>query len=86
MEQEITKEKYNKLIKYNEYLRNDLKTYKEFLDYLSNRAKGEKDTIIESVNDNETNKFCGYVEAEKLVRNGKLLLKLRFVIFLVVKS
>ena len=78
MEQEITKEKYNELIKDNEYLCNDLKTYKEFIDYLADKAKGDTSVIIGLVNDNETNKFCGYVEAEKLVRNSIPLLKFAY--------
>ena len=52
-----------------------LKTYREFIHYLSENAIGNKDYIIEAFDTNEHNQFKGYVKANKLIVNNKLLLE-----------
>lgn len=54
---------------------NSLKTYQEFICYLSERAIGNKDYIIETFNDNEYNNFKGYLKVNKVVKDNKLMLE-----------
>ena len=54
---------------------NSLKTYQEFIYYLSERAIGNKDYIIEAFNNNEYNKFKGYLKVNKVVKDNKLMLE-----------
>lgn len=48
-----------------DYLRSERKFYKEFIDYLYDRAIGDKAQIIEAVSNNMHNGFVGYVKVEK---------------------
>ena len=52
-----------------------LKTYQEFIHYLSEKANGNKNYIIEAFDNNEHNQFIGYVKVNKLIVNNKLLLE-----------
>ena len=52
-----------------------LKTYKEFIHYLSEKAIGNKNYIIEAFDNNEHNQFKGYVKVNKIIVNNKLLLE-----------
>ena len=52
-----------------------LKTYKEFIHYLSEKAIGNKNYIIEAFDNNMHNQFIGYVKVNKLIVNNKLLLE-----------
>ena len=54
---------------------NSLKTYQEFIYYLSERAIGNKDYIIEAFNNNEYNNFKGYLKVNKVVKDNKLMLE-----------
>lgn len=54
---------------------NTLKTYQEFIHYLSGKAIGDKNPIIEAFGTNDVNQFIGYVKVNKLVVNNKLLLE-----------
>ena len=52
-----------------------LKTYQEFIHYLSVKAIGNKNYIIEAFDNNEHNQFIGYVKVNKLIVDNKLLLE-----------
>ena len=52
-----------------------LKTYQEFIHYLSEKAIGNTNYIIEAFDNNEHNQFIGYIEVNKLIVNNKLLLE-----------
>ena len=58
-------------------LRKDLKTYKEFLNYLENEAIGDKMSLIETFNNNSDNIFIDYVNVEKKIEKNKLLLSFK---------
>ena len=52
-----------------------LKTYKEFIHYLSENAIGNKDYIIEAFDNHEHTLFKGYEKVNKLIVDNKLLLE-----------
>lgn len=52
-----------------------LKTYKEFIHYLSEKAIGNTNYIIEAFDNNDHNQFIGYVKVNKIIVNNKLLLE-----------
>ena len=47
------------------------KTYVEFINYLAEKAIGYKDYIIETFNNNEYNKFIGYLKTKKIIIDDK---------------
>lgn len=76
-------EEYLRTIKYErtlekcidaEYI-NELKTYKEFISYLHDKAIGDKNTLIKCFDDNDLNVFVGYKNVTKLIINNKLYLE-----------
>jgi hypothetical protein len=52
-----------------------LKTYQEFIHYLSEKAIGNTNYIIEAFDNNEHNQFIGYVNVNKTIVDNKLLLE-----------
>lgn len=57
-----------------ESLCEDLKTYKEFVSYLHDKAIGDVKQLIECFDDNFYNKFLGYKQVTKEIKDGKLYL------------
>ena len=52
-----------------------LNTYKEFIHYLHDKAKGNKYSLIECFDNNDVNIFIGYKPATKIIIDGKLYLE-----------
>ena len=52
-----------------------LKTYKEFIHYLSEKAIGDTKNILEAFDNNDHNQFIGYVKVNKIIVDNKLLLE-----------
>lgn len=52
-----------------------LKFHRAFIEYLNNKAIGDKNRIIEAVYDNDLNCFEGYVKVTKIIENGKIMLE-----------
>jgi len=80
MEYKLTNEECNNLMNeitndFNKDLNTKLKAYKEFVNYLADKAVGEKDTIIEVVNGSESIKFCGYIEIEEIINKKEVYFK-----------
>lgn len=50
-------------------------TYQEFIHYLSDRAIGNKDYIIEAFDNNEFNNFKGYLKVNKVIKDNKLMME-----------
>lgn len=50
-------------------------TYQEFIHYLSERAIGNKDYIIEAFDNNEFNNFKGYLKVNKVIKDNKLMME-----------
>lgn len=50
-------------------------TYQEFIHYLNDFAIGNKDYIIDAFDNNDYNKFKGYVKVEKIIKDNKLYLR-----------
>ena len=50
-------------------------TYKEFIHYLSDKAIGNKDIIIEAFDNNDFNNFKGYLKVNKIIKDNNLYLK-----------
>lgn len=57
-----------------ESLAEELNTYKAFISYLHDKAIGDVSYIIEAFYDNFYNKFIGYKEVIKEIKDGKLYL------------
>lgn len=51
------------------------RTYQEFIHYLNDFAIGNKDYIIDAFDNNDYNKFKGYVKVEKIIKDNKLYLR-----------
>lgn len=51
------------------------RTYQEFIHYLNEYAIGNKDYIIDAFDNNEYNKFKGYIKVEKIIKDNKLYLR-----------
>jgi hypothetical protein len=76
-------EEYLRAIKFERQLESDFKneaierqrTYQEFIHYLNDYAIGNKDYIIDAFDNNEYNKFKGYVKVEKFIKDNKLYLR-----------
>jgi hypothetical protein len=49
-------------------------TYKEFIHYLADKAIGDKREIIKAFDNNEHNRFIGYLQVTKRLINGKLFI------------
>jgi hypothetical protein len=54
---------------------NVLNTYQEFINYLHDKAIGNKDSLIECFGDNDVNTFIGYKPVTKKLIDGKLYLE-----------
>lgn len=54
---------------------NELYTYKEFIRYLNERAIGDTQYIIEAIHNNYYNNFKGYLKANKVIKDNKILLE-----------
>jgi hypothetical protein len=54
---------------------NRLKTYKEFINYLHEKAIGDKDSLIACFDGNDVNIFIGYKPVTKMLINDKLYLE-----------
>lgn len=54
-----------------------LKFHRAFIEYLNNKAIGDKNRIIEAVYDNDLNCFEGYVKVTKTIENGKIMLEFK---------
>lgn len=52
-----------------------LKFHRSFIEYLHNKAIGDKNGIIEAVYGNDLNCFEGYVKVTKTIENGKIMLE-----------
>lgn len=59
-------------------LKSDINTYSEFIKYIVEKAVGDKLSIIQIFYENEYNHFLGYVEVEKKIKDGKLILSFKF--------
>lgn len=76
-------EEYLRAIKFERQLEKDYeneakerqRTYQEFIHYLNEFAIGNKDYIIEAFDNNDYNKFKGYVKVEKFIKSNKLYLR-----------
>jgi hypothetical protein len=76
-------EEYLRAIKFERQLESDYeneakerqRTYQEFIHYLNDYAIGNKDYIIDAFDNNDYNKFKGYVKVEKFIKNNKLYLR-----------
>lgn len=49
-------------------------TYKEFIHYLADKAIGDKREVIKAFNNNEHNRFIGYLQVTKRLINSKLFI------------
>lgn len=76
-------EEYLRAIKFERQLESDYeneakerqRTYQEFIHYLNDYAIGNKDYIIDAFDNNDYNKFKGYVKVEKIIKDNKLYLR-----------
>lgn len=76
-------EEYLRAIKFERQLESDYeneakelqRTYQEFIHYLNEFAIGNKDYIIDAFDNNDYNKFKGYVKVEKFIKDNKLYLR-----------
>ena len=76
-------EEYLRAIKFERQLENDYeneaierqRTYQEFIHYLNEYAIGNKDYIIDAFDNNDYNKFKGYVKVEKIIKDNKIYLR-----------
>lgn len=76
-------EEYLRAIKFERQLESDYeneakerqRTYQEFIHYLNDFAIGNKDYIIDAFDNNDYNKFKGYVKVEKIIKDNKLYLR-----------
>lgn len=76
-------EEYLRAIKFERQLESDYeneakerqRTYQEFIHYLNDYAIGNKDYIIDAFDNNDYNKFKGYVKVEKFIKDNKLYLR-----------
>lgn len=76
-------EEYLRAIKFERQLESDYeneakerqRTYQEFIHYLNEFAIGNKDYIIDAFDNNDYNKFKGYVKVEKIIKDNKLYLR-----------
>lgn len=76
-------EEYLRAIKFEHQLESDYekvakerqRTYQEFIHYLNEFAIGNKDYIIDAFDNNDYNKFKGYVKVEKIIKDNKLYLR-----------
>lgn len=76
-------EEYLRAIKFERQLEKDYeneskelqRTYQEFIHYLNEFAIGNKDYIIDAFDNNDYNKFKGYVKVEKIIKDNKLYLR-----------
>lgn len=58
-------------------IHDEITTYREFIDYLSDKAVGDIKSIVESFNLNYRNKFIGYVKVDKTILDGKIILQFK---------
>jgi hypothetical protein len=54
---------------------NRLNTCREFIQYLHDKAIGDKDSLIKCFDDNDVNIFIGYKHVTKMLIDGKLYLE-----------
>lgn len=52
--------------------------YKNFLNYLNERASGPMENIIEAVDNNQTNEFIGYLDVERIKDETGDLVQIKF--------
>jgi hypothetical protein len=60
---------------FDDYTSTQMKTYQEFIHYLSDRAIGNTDGIIVAFDNNMYNEFKGYVKANKVIKDNDLYLE-----------
>jgi hypothetical protein len=60
---------------FGDYTSSQMKTYQEFIHYLSDRAVGNTDEIIVAFKNNTHNEFKGYVKANKVIKDNALYLE-----------
>lgn len=58
-----------------DYTSTQMKTYQEFIHYLSDRAIGNTDEIIVAFDNNMYNEFKGYVKVNKVIKDNDLYLE-----------
>lgn len=58
----------------NEENRENFNTYKEFIHYLNEEAVGNTNYIIEAFDNNDYNKFIGYLKTTKSIVNNKIFI------------
>ena len=60
---------------FDDYTTIQMKTYQEFIHYLSDRAIGSTDEIIVAFDNNMYNEFKGYVKVNKVIKDNELYLE-----------
>ena len=60
---------------FDDYTSKQMKTYQEFIHYLSDRAIGNTDEIIVAFDNNTHNEFKGYVMVNKVFKDNELYLE-----------
>lgn len=58
----------------NNDLKDNLKTYTEFIDYLAEKSIGDVKQILEGFHDNDYTHFIGYVKTSKSIVNNKIII------------